>query len=262
MDSVEKRKIIKKFVVSISRPLSLEENLKLIEDILRDIKGFKLDETDYIYLWKGILYSIWYTEMGKGCEQIVTKLYELADAKLVINGLDNLNKEWFSIDYIRLDKFMFLSRRLTHRLISLQFKQFIKFKTRSTDSKVIKNPNLLKNVLNKMKSVGLIDHFLDIFFAELFKILSPFLVKKKNNKLITEFLNLINKTLVDRLSSNTDQRTLSIWRLETANLFKHLGRNKLVLKDTIGNLVKLCKQSSSRKIRSVGSGLENKLEEF
>jgi len=263
-----KLSLIKNFVINISRPLTLNENLELIENVLKDLKQFKLDENDYGYLWKGLFYSIWYAEMGKGCEVIVDKLYELAKPKLIINIFDQMNREWFSIDYIRIDKYMFLTRRLTHKLIQIQFKRFIKsskvlLSNNSESIGKIKCPNLVKMVLDKMEGVGLIDHFLDIFYAECFKIISPFIGDSKMKKLIVVFLNIINKALINRLfKSSKDDRILSVAKIELFNLFNHLKRNKFILEQTMINLIDLCNSSSSKELRSIGMALEKKLEDL
>ena len=274
----QKKVLIKRFVIAISRPLSAEENLSLIEAILKDLKPFKLDEIDYGYLWKGIFYSIWYAEMGKGCERIVEKLYELAGAKLIVHGFGQMNKDWFSIDYIRIDKYMYLTRRLTHRLLLLYFGQFVKwFRSRakaatseSNESNETKStkaskrcPNLLKSALDRMSGVGLVDHFLDIVYAECFKIIAPFLGSSKQSKAIAAFLCLINKTLVSRLAkSSKDQRIQTILKIEFLGLFNHLKRNKFVLERTMGDLIALCNASPRRELRSIGAKLEMRLDEL
>ena len=281
----QKKSLIKKFVIAISRPLSTDENLLLIEGILNDLKPFQLDVTDYGYLWKGIFYSIWYAEMGKGCERIVERLHELANAKLIIHGLEQMNGEWFSIDYIRIDKYMYLTRRLTHKLLILHFCQFVKWFKRQganelTDelneekqSKQPKNriekqavgrcPNLLKSALNKMSGVGLIDHFLDVLYAECFKIISPFLGSSKQSNSIAAFLRLINRTLFARLAkSSKDQRIQAILKVEFLSLFSHLKRNKFVLERTMTDLIALCNASTKREVKSIGSVLEKRFNDL
>lgn len=309
-----KKVLIKRFVIAISRPLSTEENLSLIEGVLSDLKPFKLDAVDYGYLWTGIFYAIWYAEMGKGCEQIVERLYELANAKLIVHGFDKMNKDWFSIDYIRIDKYMYLTRRLTHRLLVLYFGQFVKWYRSSrvktagesnviNESKATKNvtnkpdktnkskvsnkrdktnktnatnepdaseskpagrcPNLLKNALDRMSGVGLVDHFLDILYAECFKIIAPFLGNAKQSKTLAAFLCRINKTLVSRLAkSSKDERIQAILKNEFSGLFNHLKRNKFVLERVMSDLIALCNASARRELRSIGAGLEKRFGEL
>lgn len=267
MDSSTKRSVIKKFVNNISKPLSLDENLSLIVNVFNDLKQFKLETDDYGYLWKGIFYSIWYTEMNKGCEQIVDKLYELANSKLIVHGFEALNKDWFSIDYIRIDKYMYLARRLTHKLILLQFNQFVKFhksteqsiKQSATKSSNVKKPNQLKTALSKLDGVGLIDHFLDIFYTECFKIISPFLGSSKQKTLIAEFLISINKALINRLASSAkDDRVLKVVKIEFFNLYNHLKRNKYILERTMNSLIVQCNRSPCKEIRLTGNSLQRR----
>ena len=271
----EKKSLIKKFVIAISRPLSADESVCLIEDILKDLKPFRLDADDYGYLWKGIFYAVWYAEMGKGCERIVERLYELANAKLIVHGFEQMNGDWFSIDYIRIDKYMYLTRRLTHKLLQLHFGRFVKwFRSRqlkassseTTETETTRSarcPNLLRSALNTMSGVGLIDHFLDILYAECFKIVAPFLGSSKQSKVIAAFLCQTNKTLVARLmKSSKDQRIRAILKVEFLGLFNHLKRNKFVLERTMTDLIALCNASAKRELRSIGSGLEKRFNEL
>ena len=268
---MDKKQIIKRFVIEISRPLELQVNLNLIENVLEELKQFKLDDNDYGYLWKGIFYSIWYTEMGKGCEQIVEQLYKSTNSKLILNGFKQLNENWFSIDYIRIDKYMFLTRRLTHRLITLHFYKFAKSfkllkKPKPSDdlllnNEMIKKSNLLKSLLAKLNGVGLIDHLLDILYAECFKIIAPFLAEQNHKRLIAQFLMQINRTLICKLSksSTKDQRVLAVFKIELFALFNHLKRNKYILKKVMTNLIEICKSaSSSKQLRTIGDKLERK----
>lgn len=157
----EKRDLaIKGLVQRICTPVSTEKRLSAIKRFL-SIRGVPYTEDECMCIWKGLFYSVWYTEMGKGCEEVVDAIAQGCNQhgrNLLLAGFQSLSDEWFGIDAIRLDKFVFFMRSLLRSSLAFEFR-----KSRA------KRGVLIGEILSRVKNtLGLMFHFCDIYVEEVF----------------------------------------------------------------------------------------------
>jgi hypothetical protein len=110
--------LVKSFVQSVSSPTTYTKRYKKVCQLL-DSRPV-LTEEQWLYVWRGFYYSIWYSEMGKGCEQLAQTIGTCDDLSVILSGFKSLTNDWFGIDAFRVDKFMFLVRIMANNCLKLQ----------------------------------------------------------------------------------------------------------------------------------------------
>lgn len=202
-NQIDKSVVIKKFVQDVCTPTSLTKRLKGIQRVSIFINGHQhLDRKDCMFVWKGFFYSIWYTEMGKGCEEVIDEVATSCGNKqdLLMAGFETLSKEWLGIDAYRLDKYMYLVRKLTRQTISMHIKH-CSLKKEETD--------IIEKVLNIIKTChGLLFHYTDVFIEELIECSSTNLQSKSNEEKLEILLHMLIP-FMKLLSTDQDERTLN-----------------------------------------------------
>jgi hypothetical protein len=196
----EKRDIIIKCLIQrVCTPVSSAKRLKAVRSFF-DTKGLKLDATESMYAWKGLFYAVWYTEMGKGCEELNQTIAEgcqTTDGNLLLAGFKSLSTEWFGIDYIRVDKFAHLVRHLLRSALKLEF---------SKKASGRHNGQFISEILASIDGpVGFLHHFLEIYVAELLPALNKkYQMHEDKASLILDYV----KPFVHILETSDDMRTL------------------------------------------------------
>lgn len=115
--------LLKGFVISVSvgkLPATKRRSKcqRFIESIVSN--NIQLNSNELAHLWKGIYYAIWYSEMGKGCEEIIQTVVHHANRQILVAGFDSMTREWFVTDSFRLDKLAFLARVCLNKIIQMQ----------------------------------------------------------------------------------------------------------------------------------------------
>lgn len=176
---------IKSLIQRICTPTTAEKRMKAIESFFRTHSTEKFDHEEVMHVWKGLFYAIWYSEMEKGCEEIMAVIVSTSrnNQEMVQCAFQTLAIEWFGIDSLRLDKFMYFVRQMTHPLIQII----------ATDPE----SSILVSVLSSIeKCLGLIFHFCDIFVEEMLK---------KNQSSEVDFITNCIKPFIDLIGRNGDE---------------------------------------------------------
>ena len=163
-DEVRNEVAIKSFIQRTCTPVSYQKRVSAVKGFLKhhfDDKRTVFTQKELEQIWKGIFYAIWYTEMGKGCEDLIHVVSETGchHPELLSAGFSVLVYEWKGIDAIRLDKFAYLTRTLVNAGIK-------------ADIRDEKNGQLIESLLDIVrKQTGLLLHFTSVYVEEVFKIL-------------------------------------------------------------------------------------------
>lgn len=176
---------IKSLVQRICTPTTADKRMKAIDSFFRTHPTDKFDHEELMHVWKGLFYAIWYSEMEKGCEEIMAVIVSISknNPEMVKCAFETLAIEWFGIDSIRLDKFMYFVRQMTRPLIEMV----------ACDPK----SSILVTVLSSIeKCLGLIFHVCDIFVEEMFK---------KNQSSEVDFIMNCIKPFIDLIANNADE---------------------------------------------------------
>lgn len=111
-------KLVKEFVIKVSSPIAPNKRIKTMRQVLKVAPHFT--HKQLTYLWRGLYYCIWYTEMGKGCEEMCRLIAESECDKLLLSGFEAMARDWYGMDNYRIDKYSYLVRLMTNSIISRQ----------------------------------------------------------------------------------------------------------------------------------------------
>lgn len=159
--------LIKPFVQKICTPTTPAKRLKAINSFFKHHSKVSFNHADYLYICKGLHYAVWYTELNKGCDEIIESiaLHCGDNESLAVAMFQTLAIEWIGIDTYRVDKFAYLTRKITHQLLVKTHQNF--------RQKIQSNSDLISTILAKIeKAHGLIYHFITVFGQELVNVLS------------------------------------------------------------------------------------------
>lgn len=271
----EKRRLmIQALVHRICSPTTTAKRLKLMSQFL-DTPLDKFTRNDCMLIWKGLFYAIWYTEMGKGCEQMVAVVAkgcaaqargtvrgtETTNANLLLAAFDTLSKEWFGIDYIRLDKFSYLVRHLTQEAIRVEASVFFSEKDQNKEGETASGL-IVDQILDSIaSSLGLLYHFCDVFIEEMFKVMGERLrwdPRDKNQFMVSLMKPFIKQlvTINDVKTCETISGTVISGAMREIQAKESLLSKGLFLKDLTENLMKSGSDPQVRKRnRSIAYGL-------
>ena len=205
------------FVRFVSSPQTHAKRVRKIKKTLQ-ICPDNLNKIQWLKLWRGFYYSIWYTEMRKGGEELIEVIGSFQNGSFLLSGFKSLMESWSGIDSFRIDKYMFLIRIMLRNVLKQQITSLIKKevlfennnifkeykknqKLKIQDSlKLIKNEkdDSIKNIPCFMfhvsvvdyivsitsYSVGLFLHVCDIYLEELQKCVSELAVEDSSKALI------------------------------------------------------------------------------
>ena len=180
--------------------------------------------------------------MEKGCEEIMASIVDKTRNKpeMLICAFETLVIEWFGIDSIRLDKFMYFVRQLVRTLIEL----------------MEENPRseILSTVLSTIqKCLGLILHVCDVFTEEMFKRSSElkFIVF-----CIRPFMDLIGNNADEELSKHIVKEVvlMVLETLEEQKSTQNVAEFKRSMTKILNNLLRKpnLKRSSRELIEKTG----------
>jgi hypothetical protein len=153
--------IVKLLIQRICTPVSAMKRLSSIRTFFQKNSSTKFTEKENLMIWKGLFYALWYSEMGKGCEEtieaIVTKCQR--SESLLLAGMQTLVNEWKGIDSIRLDKFAYFTRRLTNAMFLIEVRDG-------------RGGELVQSVISVIQdTAGLLYQFCTVFMEEMIRVL-------------------------------------------------------------------------------------------
>ena len=175
-DKDSKDLVIKAFVQTICTPVTAEKRRTTISKFFGRNRRLDFDEKECGFIWKGLYYAVWYTEMGKGCEDLIeTIVSEIQTSEsLLKEAFSSMASEWFGIDAIRLDKIAYFVRRLVATVLTFDSKRIF------APSKEV-SP-LMPEVLVRIQNCrGLLFHVSSLYIEETLKC-----IKNGNNRLESE----------------------------------------------------------------------------
>uniref|UniRef100_A0A1I8NQM6 Ribosomal RNA processing protein 1 homolog n=1 Tax=Stomoxys calcitrans TaxID=35570 RepID=A0A1I8NQM6_STOCA len=142
---------------------------------LRAQSSFPFKQEDFVRIWKGLYYNMWYSDKPLVQEDLAEqlgKLLECFDGNLEqsVNFfgafLETMCIQWFGIDQWRIDKFLMLTRRMLRYMFKV-----LKANKWGQHAIEVFNKHATESVLNENTTAkGLTMHYLDIFFEELAKV--------------------------------------------------------------------------------------------
>ncbi|EZA49980.1 hypothetical protein DMN91_011404 [Ooceraea biroi] len=140
---------------------------------LRSTSSFEFTETEFIILWKGLFYCMWYSDMmliqeelAETISQLVHCLKSMADVVLYTAcGLTTLGTEWLGLDHYALNKFYMLVKRILRQT-------FVACRNNSWDMEWVTNiaDVLEKLFLDPKLSLGFKLHITFVYLEELAKV--------------------------------------------------------------------------------------------
>lgn len=183
---------------------------------IRTKSSFSFNQEDFMRIWKGLYYNMWYSDKPLVQEDLAEQLGKLLECfegnmqySVDFFGafLKTMCIEWFGIDQWRIDKFLMLSRRMLRYMFKL-------LKSSDWSSVAIEtfNKHATETVLFENGTAkGLTMHYFDIFFEELAKI--------SEGGISAEQVGLFVKPFVKFMASQRDFNLISHCR---ARVFYHL----------------------------------------
>ena len=202
-----------------------------------------LTETQWMKMWRGFYYAIWYSEMRKGGEELIQEMGAYQNESYLLSGFKSLSEVWGGIDSFRIDKYMFLVRHMLRNVLKQQVIALLEGKLLFADnpflSELKKNFESKKNTDNSSveaividyivsvtsNSVGLFLHICDIYIDELQKVLLE-LVKDDDVVKINMYYQMLFP-FARRLATIQDERLRKSIR---ANIFNKLLDEVIIVK--------------------------------
>lgn len=163
---------------------------------LRAKSSFPFSQEDFMRIWKGLYYNMWYSDkplvQEELCEQL-GKLLECFEGNLQYcvdffgSFLKTMCIEWFGIDQWRIDKFLMLVRRMLRYMFKL-----LKDSEWSVEAVNVFNKHATETVLfENVSAKGLTMHYFDIFFEELAKVSEGEISAEKVSMFIAPFVKFM-----------------------------------------------------------------------
>lgn len=142
---------------------------------LRSQSSFTFTQEDFMRIWKGLYYNMWYSDKPLVQEELAEQLGKLLECfagnlELSVNFFGAFMKsmciEWFGIDQWRIDKFLMLTRRMLRYMFKI-----LKANGWASEAVELFNKHATETVLfDNVTAKGLTMHYLDIFCEELSKV--------------------------------------------------------------------------------------------
>lgn len=161
------------FVQFVSSPTTHSKRLKKIRKTMESCPA-NLSELQWMKMWRGFYYAIWYAEMQKGGEELIEEMGTFTNPHYLLSGFKSLAEAWQGIDAFRIDKYMFLIRIMLRNLIGQQINAL-------KESKVLFEKNLfLKSHSLKLKNEPQSDSLEDVAILRCEKVLNEIVDIKAN----------------------------------------------------------------------------------
>lgn len=183
---------------------------------LRTKSSFPFCQEDFMRIWKGLYYNMWYSDKPLVQEDLAEqlgKLLECFEGNLQYSVdffgafLKTMCIEWFGIDQWRMDKFLMLVRRMLRYMFKL-----LKSSEWSLEAIEVFNKHATETVLfENVSAKGLTMHYFDIFFEELAKV--------SEGNISAEKVGLFIKPFVKFMATQRDFNLISHCR---TRVFYHL----------------------------------------
>lgn len=150
--------------------------VKAVNTLLNSGHDLKiLDDSDIEMIWDSLFYSLWYAEMGRGCEEIIAAIERACykNYRLTRVGFITIAKMWYGLDQYRIDKVSHLARHLLPVILEQQIKLWFKSrKNQRSGTHEVQCKQLLRRVLTDVtNSYGLCYFLLEILAEEISKAL-------------------------------------------------------------------------------------------
>lgn len=129
------------FVQFVSAPQTHAKRVRKIKKTMELVPS-NLSETQWMKMWRGFYYAIWYSEMRKGGEELIVEMGGYQNAFYLLSGFKSLTESWGGIDAFRIDKYMFLIRHMLRNVMKQQISALL-------EDKVLFEGNLFLEELKK-----------------------------------------------------------------------------------------------------------------
>lgn len=107
------------FVQFVSAPQSHTKRLRKLRKTL-ELCPSNLSEIQWMKMWRGFYYAVWYAEMRKGGEEMIQEIAENNNPSFLLSGFMAMTKDWGGIDAFRIDKYMYLVRHMLRNVLQKQ----------------------------------------------------------------------------------------------------------------------------------------------
>lgn len=107
------------FVQFVAAPQPHPKRLRRLRKTFANLPA-NLTHAQWLRLWRGFYYCVWYTEMRKGGEEMIEEMGAVQDLSYLLSGVDAISDSWQGIDAFRIDKYMFLMRHIFRNIITQQ----------------------------------------------------------------------------------------------------------------------------------------------
>uniref|UniRef100_A0A1A9VLY3 Ribosomal RNA processing protein 1 homolog n=1 Tax=Glossina austeni TaxID=7395 RepID=A0A1A9VLY3_GLOAU len=183
---------------------------------IRAQSSFPFTEEDFMRIWKGLYYNMWYSDKPLVQEDLAEQLGQLIgcfddnvelSVKFFGAFLNIMEIEWFGIDQWRIDKFLMLIRRMLRHMLKVLKNHYWSSETVERFNQCVEESVLSENVTAR----GLTMHYLDIFFEELAKV--------SNGDISAEQVNSFIKPFIHFMATQQDFHLISYCR---SRIFYHL----------------------------------------
>ncbi|ODV94425.1 hypothetical protein PACTADRAFT_51261, partial [Pachysolen tannophilus NRRL Y-2460] len=172
MSGIQTSSFVKKLAANDRR--TREAAIESLKNYLKNSK--KLSDLDYQKLWKGLFYSMWFSDRPRPQQRLANNLgllyYETIPLSKFISFLKAfyfvISKEWSGIDQWRIDKFYMLIRKVVY--YSLKRLQKEQFDTNLMEEYIKALSEIPLNGSHKIPS-AIPYHLCDIYLDELEKIM-------------------------------------------------------------------------------------------
>lgn len=131
-----------------------------------------LDESDIETIWESIFFALWYSEIGRGCEEIIAAVERACSSsyRLTRVGFKTIAQKWYGLDQYRVDKVSHLARHLLKVLVNHQIALWLRNYRRSKElgTRDVSCKKILKRTLIQVSdSYGLCYFLLEVLADEI-----------------------------------------------------------------------------------------------
>src|SRR6218665_3630953 len=118
LDKTHRDIFLMDFVQFVSSPQTSAKRLRKWNSTVKLCPANMIEE-EWMRLWRGVYYIVWYEEMRKGGEEFIKLIAEWRNPNFILTGFKSMSEFWGGIDAFRIDKYMFLARHMLRNLFTL-----------------------------------------------------------------------------------------------------------------------------------------------
>lgn len=131
-----------------------------------------LDDSDIDTIWESIFFALWYSEIGRGCEEIIAAVERACSTnyRLTRFGFKTIAQKWYGLDQYRVDKVSHLARHLLKVLVDHQISLWLRKykKGKKLGARDVSCRKILKETLALVaESYGLCYFLLEVLAEEM-----------------------------------------------------------------------------------------------